>query len=100
MQASKIGQPRINDLEVIGAKKFKKLKLSVQKNQFREGGTMPNQRQRKKKAGVNKIKKTQAMRAKEAAAAPRQPRTATGKSIHKASKREKVRDRAGALNRA
>jgi len=61
---------------------------------------MPNQKHRKKKAGVNKIKKTQAMRAKEATAAPRRPPSATGKGIRETSKREKVRDRAGVLNRA
>jgi hypothetical protein len=31
MQASKIAQPKINDLEAISAKKFKKLKLAATK---------------------------------------------------------------------
>ena len=61
---------------------------------------MPNHKQRKKKAGVNKIKKTEAMRRKEATAKPRRPPSATGKGIRETSKRDSVKDRQGALNRA
>ena len=61
---------------------------------------MPNQKQRKKKNGVNKSKKTQAMRAKEAMAKPAQPPSATGKGIREKSKPKETHDRTRALNRA
>ncbi len=61
---------------------------------------MPNQKQRKKKHGVNKIKKTAAMRTKEAHAKPAPPPTATGKGIRETSKPREVHDRIRALNRA
>ena len=61
---------------------------------------MPNQHQRKKKGGVNKEKKTSAMREKEATAKPRRPPSATGKGIRETSKRDIVKDRPGATNRA
>ena len=60
---------------------------------------MPNQHQRKKKDGTNKIKKTRAMRTKEAAAKPASPLSATGKG-KQTSKRDTVKDRQGAFNRA
>ena len=61
---------------------------------------MPNQKSRKKKAGVNKIKKLQAMRAKESAAKPPQRPSATGKGIGETSKFETVQLRPGGLKRA
>ena len=61
---------------------------------------MPNQRQRKKKDGVNKIKKTAAMRAKEALEKPRRAPSATGKGIRETSKRNLVEDRQRGMNRA
>jgi len=61
---------------------------------------MPNQRQRKKKDGENKIKKLQAMRAKEAAAKPPQKPSATGKTAGLRSKRESLQERPGSLKRA
>ena len=61
---------------------------------------MPNQKQRKKKDGANKIKKRQAMRAKEAAAKPPGKPSATGKSAGLRSKRESVQERPGAMKRA
>ena len=61
---------------------------------------MPNQKQRKKKDGVNKIKKTEAMRHKEAMAKPRPAPSATGKGIRETSKRESVQDRPNGFNRA
>jgi hypothetical protein len=61
---------------------------------------MPNQKMRKKKDGVNKNKKLQAMRAKEAAGKPRPPQTATGKLSGRRSKFERVQDRSGATTRA
>ena len=61
---------------------------------------MPNQRSRKKKAGVNKIKKLQAMRAKESSAKPPQRFSATGKGIGETSKFETVQERPGGLKRA
>ena len=61
---------------------------------------MPNQKSRKKKAGVNKINKLQAMRAKESAAKPPQKPSATGKGIGEKSKFEMVQERPGALKRA
>jgi hypothetical protein len=61
---------------------------------------MPNHKQRKKKNGVNKIKKTEAMRQKEALAKPRRPPSATGKGIRETSKRDFVKDRQGSFNRA
>jgi hypothetical protein len=61
---------------------------------------MPNQRQRKKKNGVNKSKKMQAMRAKEALAKPAPKPSATGKQSGQTSKRDSVKDRPGALKRA
>ena len=61
---------------------------------------MPNHKQRKKKDGVNKIKKTAAMRQKEAMAKPRRPPSATGKGIRETSKRDSVKDRQGSFNRA
>jgi hypothetical protein len=64
------------------------------------GGFMPNQKSRKKKAGVNKNKKLRAMRAKEAAAKPRAMRTATGKLSGRHSKFERTQDRPGAMARA
>ena len=67
---------------------------------FKGNKLMPNQKQRKKKNGVNKIKKTEAMRQKEAIAKPQRPPTATGKGIRETSKRNLVKDRQGAFNRA
>jgi len=61
---------------------------------------MPNQKQRKKKAGANKSKKTQAMRAKEALAKPADRPSATGKRPGQPSKRDSVKDRPGAMQRA
>jgi hypothetical protein len=61
---------------------------------------MPNQKQRKKKNGENKNKKTQAMRAKEALAKPASRPTATGKRPGQTSKFEILQDRPGALRRA
>ena len=61
---------------------------------------MPNQKQRKKKAGVNKIKKMEAMREKEALANPRHPPSATGKGIREWSKRDQPKDRYRSFNRA
>jgi hypothetical protein len=61
---------------------------------------MPNQKQRRKKDGVNKSKKVQAMRAKEALAKPRAIPSATGKGMMQTSKRDKVKDRPGVLKRA
>ena len=61
---------------------------------------MPNQKQRKKKDGGNKIKKTEAMREKEALAKPRRPPSATGKGIREWSKRDQPKDRQGSHNRA
>jgi hypothetical protein len=61
---------------------------------------MPNQKHRKKKGGVNKNKKMQAMRAKEAQAKPAQKPTATGKQPGQTSKFEMLQDRPGALRRA
>lgn len=61
---------------------------------------MPNHKSRKKKNGVNKIKKLKAMREKEARAklAPRY--SATGKTPGQESKFEFVQDRPGGLRRA
>ena len=61
---------------------------------------MPNQKQRKKKDGVNKTKKLQAMRAKEAKAKPAPKRSATGKETGMLSKFERVQDRPGGTRRA
>ena len=61
---------------------------------------MPNQHQRKKKDGTNKIKKTAAMRDREATAKPRRAPSATGEGIRETSKRDAVKDRQGAYNRA
>lgn len=61
---------------------------------------MPNQKQRKKKDGVNKNKKLQAMRAKEAQAKPASKPTATGKLPGQTSKFELPQDRPGSLRRA
>ena len=61
---------------------------------------MPNHKNRKKKAGRNKIKKLQAMRFKESMAKPAEKPSATGKGIGETSKREAVMDRPGAVNRA
>jgi hypothetical protein len=61
---------------------------------------MPNQKQRKKKAGTNKIKKRQAMRAKEALSKPHEKRSATGKRPGETSKIDAVKDRPGAFQRA
>ncbi len=61
---------------------------------------MPNQKQRKKKDGANKIKKMQAMRAKEALAKPAKKPTATGKQQGPRSKFERTQDRPGAFQRA
>jgi hypothetical protein len=61
---------------------------------------MPNQKSRLKKAGANKIKKLQAMRAKEAMAKPPAKPTATGKKPGQTSKFELLQDRPGALRRA
>ena len=61
---------------------------------------MPNHKQRKKKDGENKIKKRQAMRAKEAAAKPAPRPSATGKGIGETSKRDTVKDRPGGMKRA
>ena len=61
---------------------------------------MPNHKQRKKKAGANKNKKMQAMRAKEAMAKPADKPTATGKRPGETSKFDTVKDRPGAFQRA
>jgi hypothetical protein len=61
---------------------------------------MPNQKNRKKKAGVNKAKKVRAMKAKEALAKPAAKPTATGKTPGQTSKFERLKDRPGALSRA
>ena len=61
---------------------------------------MPNQKTRKKKDGTNKSKKLQAMKAKEAAAKPASPRTATGKLSGRRSKFERTQDRPGGMSRA
>ncbi len=61
---------------------------------------MPNQKNRKKKDGVNKAKKIKAMRAKEALARPAAKPTATGKRPGQTSKFELLKDRPGALSRA
>jgi hypothetical protein len=61
---------------------------------------MPNQKTRKKKDGVNKNKKLQAMRAKEATSKPRPPQTATGKLSGRRSKFERTEDRPGSIARA
>jgi hypothetical protein len=61
---------------------------------------MPNQKQRKKKHGLNKSKKVQAMRAKEAHARPADKPSATGKHPGQASKFEIVQDRPGGFPRA
>lgn len=61
---------------------------------------MPNQKNRKKKAGANKSKKMQAMRAKEMMAKPAAKPTATGKKPGQTSKFELLYDRPGALRRA
>jgi len=65
-----------------------------------DGGVMPNQKQRRKKDGTNKIKKTAAMRAKEAHAKPPQPPSATGKGVRERSKLEWLTDRLRGFNRA
>jgi len=64
-----------------------------------KGVVMPNQKKRLKKDGTNKTKKVQAMRAKESAAKSERPRSATGKGPQ-TSKRDTVKDRRGAMNRA
>ena len=61
---------------------------------------MPNQKNRKKKDGVNKDKKLRAMRAKEAEAKPTVGRTDTGKLSGRNSKFERTQDRPGATRRA
>jgi hypothetical protein len=61
---------------------------------------MPNQGNRKKKAGANKNKKMKAMRTKEAQAKPSLKATATGKKPGQTSKFELLQDRPGALRRA
>jgi hypothetical protein len=61
---------------------------------------MPNQKQRKKKDGLNKIKKTQAMREKEAMAKPAPRPSATGKIPGETSKFSVLRDRPGNFRRA
>ena len=62
---------------------------------------MPNQKQRKKKDGVNKAKKVKAMRAKEALAKPRPKRSDTGQGVGELLKRDTtVQDRPGGLSRA
>jgi hypothetical protein len=61
---------------------------------------MPNQKNRKKKAGANKTKKMKAMRAKEALAKPTSKATATGKRPGQTSKFELLQDRPGAMRRA
>ncbi len=61
---------------------------------------MPNQKHRKKKDGVNKSKKIQAMRAKEAGARPMPRPRATGKRPGETSKFDVVKDRPGGMQRA
>jgi len=61
---------------------------------------MPNQKNRKKKNGINKIKKLQAMRAKESLAKAAHKPSATGKGIGETSKFETVQERPGAFKRA
>lgn len=61
---------------------------------------MPNQKNRKKKDGTNKIKKTKAMREKEAAAKPMPRPSATGKTPGETSKFAVQHDRPGTLRRA
>ena len=60
---------------------------------------MPNQKSRKKKAGANKNKKLQAMRAKEMKTKPLSKPTATGKRPGQTSKFELLQDRPGATRR-
>jgi hypothetical protein len=107
---SKIDHHEINELKENNSEKFQNLKKIVPKTQFWvagnrtctvfAGGTVPNQRNRKKKQGTNKIKKTRAMRAKEAEAKPRKPPSATGKGVRETSKRDIVKDRPGGFSRA
>jgi hypothetical protein len=54
---------------------------------------MPNQKDRKKKDGVNKSKKLRAMREKEAGAKPEILRTGTGKLAGRDPKGERVSGR-------
>ena len=61
---------------------------------------MPNQKQRKKKDGVNKSKKRHAMRAKELLAKPHEKASATGKRPGQTSKMDLLKDRPGAMQRA
>jgi len=61
---------------------------------------MPNQGNRKKKDGVNKSKKRQAMRAKEQLAQPSKKPSATGQGIGERSKEQRLQDRPGHLSRA
>ena len=61
---------------------------------------MPNQKGRKKKAGANKNKKMQAMRAKEMMAKPAPKPSATGKRPGQTSKFELLNDRPGTMRRA
>jgi hypothetical protein len=62
---------------------------------------MPNQKQRKKKDGVNKEKKTQAMREKQARANPRPRRSDTGQGVGELLKpNTTIQDRPGGFRRA
>lgn len=61
---------------------------------------MPNQKQRKKKGGINKSKKRHAMRLKEALAKPHAKASATGKVPGQTSKLDSLKDRPGAMQRA
>jgi hypothetical protein len=61
---------------------------------------MPNQKNRRKKAGANKNKKLQAMRAKEMMAKTPSKPTATGKTAGQTSKFELLQDRPSAMRRA
>jgi hypothetical protein len=54
---------------------------------------MPNQKNRKKKDGVNKNKKLRAMREKEAGAKPKTIHTGTGKMAGREPKNERVSGR-------
>jgi len=84
-------------------KNWKKITSKKRKlicNLIQKGDSMPNQKTRRKKAGANKNKKLQAMRAKEMMAKPASKPTATGKRPGQTSKFELLQDRPGAMRRA
>jgi hypothetical protein len=76
---------------------FRKAEIDLQQTL---GDHMPNHKNRKKKDGVNKIKKMKAMRTKEALAKPSSKPSATGKRPGQTSKFELLQDRPGAMRRA